>query len=180
MMRCSDSSSRALFIVALRPILRRGCIVYRRAASRHLLCCSQFSCAARAHSMRRCAISKAGSAHWAACVLLSRHRSARWTRPFLPTLQARLDEEPTDELWEVMDAMGEIFSMPELMRVTEGDEIIARHWNADNLGEYWELDDDEQLAVDLDGLPADSARPAENERGSGYGEVTRAGGVDPV
>ena len=95
---------------------------------------------------------------------------------FLPTLQARLDEEPTDELWEVMDAMGEIFSMPELMRVTEGDEIIARHWNADNLGEYWELDDDEQLAVDLDGLPADSARPAENERGSGYGEVTRAGG----
>ena len=95
---------------------------------------------------------------------------------FLPTLQARLEEEPTDELWEVMDAMGEIFSMPELMRVTEGDEIIARHWNADNLGEYWELDDDEQLAVDLDGLPADSARPAENERGSGYGEVTRAGG----
>ena len=98
---------------------------------------------------------------------------------FLTTLSQRLEEAPTaerDAMQDVMNAIGEIFDRPELVRPTAVDEVITRHWSA-RAGDI--EDDAEVLEVDLHALPEGMPRPTESEqRASAYGEVTRAGGRD--
>ena len=99
---------------------------------------------------------------------------------FLPALESRIKQAPTEELLSVMEAMGEVLSRPELMRVTTADELITQHWR--NLDDYWDLSEEEARAVDVDGMSEDgmseiSAQRSADGRGSStYGEITRAGG----
>ena len=99
---------------------------------------------------------------------------------FIPTLGARIDEAPTDELWAVMNAIGDIYDNDDLRKPMAIDEIILRHWSPFD-GDI--ADDGEALAVDMDfvgrqmdGVPETASRPHVSERPSAYGEVTRSGG----
>ena len=58
---------------------------------------------------------------------------------FLPALQARIDEAPTEELFAVMEAFGEIFWFAEPVLDTATDRIIAHHWNKLE-SDFWTLD----------------------------------------
>ena len=90
---------------------------------------------------------------------------------FFATLSVRLKEAPCEDLWIVMDALGEVFDRPELMRTTAADEVLSRHWRG--VDEFWTIDEAEERAVDMDGVGAGSAAP--DARASTYGEITYAG-----
>ena len=103
---------------------------------------------------------------------------------FIPALRVHIDEAPSEDLCAVqvsrtrraalgvMDALGEVLYRPELVQTTASDDIIRRHWRA--VDEYWTIGEDEQLAVDMDGVIEGSARP--ELCASNYGEITRTGG----
>ena len=91
---------------------------------------------------------------------------------FLPALSARLEHKPSEQLWAVQDAFGEVLFKPELVRTTVSDDIILQHWRSAD--DYWSIGEDEELTVNTDGLPNGSAPP--ESRASTYGEITRTGG----
>jgi len=91
---------------------------------------------------------------------------------FLPALSARLEHEPSEQLWAVQDAFGELLFKPELVRTTSSDDIILQHWRSAD--DYWSIGEDEEFAVNTDGLP--KGTPPPESRASTYGEITRTGG----
>lgn len=86
---------------------------------------------------------------------------------FFYTLKKNHETAPMDaDLRAVMNAYGEIYSMPELVQPHAVDELISRHWTT------FERDEEAELAA-IDnqlGTPA-----AAGSQASAYGEITRDG-----
>ena len=87
---------------------------------------------------------------------------------FFLTLKSRHSEMPEDaDLRAVMNAFGEIYSMPELVKPTAVDQVISLHWTTAAV----ERDEEAELTAIDNQLGVESA----GSQNSGYGEVTRDG-----